>query len=74
MEAAEYVGLRLGREIHQRVAAHEQVDVGDRRVLDQVVASEDHAAPQILAEYESLIGLLKEALERLARNVLHLPR
>ena len=42
--------LRLGGEVHQRVAADQQVDPRDRRVLDQVVATEDDRAAQILAK------------------------
>ena len=43
VQAVEDLRLGLGVEVHQRVAAGEQVDVGDRGVLDQVVAPEDHA-------------------------------
>ena len=59
------LGLRLGGEVHERVAAHEQVDARDRRVLHEVVAAEDHAAPQVLAEHVALVGPLEEALERI---------
>ena len=45
--------LGLGVEVHQRVAADEQVEPGDRRVLDEVVAAEDHRAAQVLAERRS---------------------
>ena len=46
----EDAGLRLGVEVHQRVAAHEQVDPRDRGVLHEVVAPEDHRPAQVLAE------------------------
>ena len=41
-EARDDALLRLGVEVHQRVAAHQQIDARDRRVLRQVVAPEDH--------------------------------
>ena len=50
VEPGEDPGLGLGVEVHQRVAADQQVDPGDRGVLDQVVAAEDHRAAQVLAE------------------------
>ena len=74
VESAEDLGLSLGREVHERVSAHEQVDPRDRRVLYEVVAAEDHAAAQVLAEHVPLIGALEEPLERLARHLLELPR
>src|SRR5215471_2086241 len=49
MEAGEDAGLRLGVEIHQRVAADEQVEARDRRVLDEVVSPEDDGATQVTA-------------------------
>jgi hypothetical protein len=48
VEAGEDPRLRLGVEVHQRVAADQQVDARDRRVLDQVVPAEDHRAAQVL--------------------------
>src|SRR4029077_2332490 len=44
MEAGPDARLGLGLEIHQGVAADQQVDAGDWRVLYQVVASEDDRA------------------------------
>ena len=74
VEPPQDLRLRLGGEIHQRVAADEQVDAGDRRILDEVVAAEDHASPEVLAEHVPLIGPLEELLERVAWHVLYLPR
>ena len=64
VESAQDLRLRLGGEVHERVAADEQVDPRDRCVLDEVVAAEDHAAAQVLAEHVALVGPLEEALER----------
>ena len=53
VQAAEDLRLGLGVEVHQGVAADQQVDPGDRRVLHQVVAAEDHRAAQVLPEHEA---------------------
>ena len=54
MEAARRIaGLRLGVEVHQQVAADEQVDPRDRRVLHQVVPAEDDGASQIAVDRRS---------------------
>ena len=74
VEASQDLRLRLGGEVHQRVAAHQQIDARDRRVLDEVVAAEDHAPTQVLAKHVALIGALEEALERVRRHVLDLAR
>ena len=50
VEPVEDPGLGLGVEVHQGVAAGQQVDPRDRRVLDQVVAAEDHRAAEVLVE------------------------
>jgi hypothetical protein len=74
MKAAEDLRLRLGGEVHQRVAAHEQVDPRDRRILDEVVAPEDHPAPQVLAKDVALVGALEEPVQGVARDVFELAR
>lgn len=63
MEPLEDLGLGLGVEVHQRVAADQQVDPGDRRVLDEVVAPEDHRTAQVLAEAVPAALQLEELLE-----------
>ena len=73
VEPAQDPRLRLGVEVHERVAADEQVDPGDRGVLHEVVAAEDHRTPEVAAERVALVGALEEALERLARHVLDRP-
>ena len=50
MEPHQDLGLCLSFEVHQGVAADEQVDARDRRVLHQVVPAEDHRPPQLVAE------------------------
>ena len=42
-----------GVEVHERVAADEQVDARDRRVVNEVVAAEDHRPAKVLAEHEA---------------------
>ena len=46
MQAVQDVSLGVAVHVHQRVAACQQVDAGDRGVLDQVVATEDDGAPE----------------------------
>ena len=55
VEVAQDVRLRLRIEVHQRVAADEQVQPRDRRVLDEVVAAEDQRSPQVGAERVALV-------------------
>ena len=50
VEVGEDAGLCIGVEVHEHVAADEQVEPGDGSVLHQVVAPEDHRAAQVVAE------------------------
>ena len=46
VQAREDVGLGLRVEVHQGVAAGDEIDAGDGRITGQVVATEDHATAQ----------------------------
>ena len=70
MEARQNPRLGLGVEVHQAVAADQQVHPGDRRVLDQVVAAEDHRAPQLLVEDVPIVLALEVLLQQRRRDVL----
>src|SRR3954447_382440 len=72
VQAAEDLRLRLGVEVHQRVAADQEIDAGDRRVDGEVVATEDDVPPQVLAEVVVLIVTLEVALEQIVGNGLDL--
>src|SRR6478752_3139288 len=50
VQPRQHPSLRLRVEIHQRIAAGEQVDAGDRRVVNEIMPPEDHLPAQILAE------------------------
>jgi hypothetical protein len=50
VEARQDTALHLRGEVHERVAADQQVDPRDGGVLDEVVAAEDHRAAQLLTE------------------------
>ncbi len=50
VKAGQDPALGLGVEVDQRVATDQQVEPGDGRVLDQVVAPEDDAAPEVVVE------------------------
>ena len=67
VEVPQDPALRLGVEVHQRVAADQQVQPRDRRVADEVVAAEDDRAAEVLAERQPLVGALEVALAQLAR-------
>ncbi len=43
-------GLGLGFEVHQRVSTEEEVDAGDGRVLQKVMAAEDDRPAQVASE------------------------
>ena len=72
VEAGEDAGLGLGVEVHQGVAAHEQVDPRDRGVLHEVVAPEDHRPAQVLAEDVPAARVVEVPLEQLGRDAAHL--
>ena len=46
VQPTQNTALSVDVEVHQRVAAKQQVDVGNRRVLDQIVPPEDHRTPE----------------------------
>src|SRR5262245_11488463 len=53
MEASQTTGLHLGIEIHQRIAAYQQVQVRYRRILDQVVTAKDDRPTQVRAKHKA---------------------
>lgn len=61
MQTSQHVSLRLGVEIHQGVTTHQEIDAGDRRILDQIVTAEDHRTPQVLVESVATVDLFKIA-------------
>jgi len=50
--------LRLGVEVHQGVAAQQQVGVRDRRVLEKVVAAEDERPAHVGADHPPLAAVV----------------
>src|SRR6266566_6859837 len=54
MEPSEDSALRLRGEVDERVAADQQVEPRDRRVLREVVPPEDHRATECGAKNKSL--------------------
>ncbi len=42
--------LQLAIEIDQEIAAGDQIDAGERRILEQAVAGEQHDVAQFLAD------------------------
>ena len=69
VEVADDPPLRLGVEIHERVPADEQVDSRDRRVLDDVVAAEDHTATEVLPDRVPPVVVIEVAVAQLLGNV-----
>ena len=75
VESLEDPRLGLAVEVHQCVAARQEVDPRDRGVLDQVVPAEDHRAAKLLVEQIPAAVLLDEVFrQQLGRDVLHLAR
>jgi len=54
MKTRQDARLDLGVEVHQRVAAEDQAHARDRRVVNEIVPAEDHRAPQILVQHETV--------------------
>ena len=59
VEPGENVALTLGIEIHQRVAADDQVEVRDRRIAHQVMPAEDHTVAQVAVEAKAAVYTVK---------------
>src|SRR2546423_10596152 len=74
MESVENASLRLRIEIHERISADQQIDFGDRGIVNQIVAAENHAASQRLLEIEPPVLALKVSPAHLLRDVLHFLR
>jgi hypothetical protein len=72
VEARQHPALRLGVEVHQRIAADQKVDARNRCVLNQVVAAEDHRPAQVLVEHEPIVLRRKVLLEPRCRHGRHL--
>ena len=56
MKAGDDARLRLGVEVHQRVAADEQIEPRYRRIMNEIETTEDHRAAQ-LRFHRELIGV-----------------
>ena len=55
------LGFRV--QVHQGVPAGEQIDPGDRRVVDEVVPAEDHLSAQVLTEDVKPVAALEILLQ-----------
>ncbi|GAA3397059.1 hypothetical protein GCM10020369_75910 [Cryptosporangium minutisporangium] len=68
IEPGQYSRLRLGVEVHQHVAAGQQVDAADRGVLDEVVPPEIALRRRSFGEDETRAFALEIALQELTGN------
>ena len=68
VETVDDLGLGLDIEVHQRVAADQQVQARDRGITGDVVAAEDHPAAQVRAEGELGAVLLEVFAPQLGRQ------
>src|ERR1044071_5303162 len=66
--------LRYCIEIHQGISTDEQVDTRDRRVLYEIIATENYESAQILPEHVSAVLTLEVFFEQLRGNGIHLLR
>src|SRR5581483_4180283 len=67
VEGGEDASLRRRVEVHERVAGDEEVDARDRRILDEVVAAEDHRPAKVAAERVGAVHRLEVLLAQLGR-------
>ena len=70
LAAGQHLRLGLGVEVHQGVAADQQVDARDRGVLDQVVPAEDDRPSELLVEGEPILLPVEVPLQELRGDVL----
>src|SRR5207248_9748894 len=47
MKTRDDARLRFCVEVHQRISANQQVQAGDRRIVNEVESAEDHRAAQL---------------------------
>ena len=66
--------LQRGIEVNQQVAADQQVDPGNRRVVDDVVTAEDDAFPQVAMEDVVAVDMLEVFGEQIGRNTVDFAR
>ena len=59
-------------EIHQRVAAHEQIHARDRRIVEQVVAAEDDRAAKVFLEDGAAAAAIEVLGAEALRQAFHL--
>jgi len=71
VKASQDFGLGFGIEIHQGVAAHQQVNPGDGRISNEVMTTKDHRAAQVLAKGIVAVRAFKVTLSSSA-GTLHL--
>ncbi|MGC4120345.1 MAG: hypothetical protein QM765_38340 [Myxococcales bacterium] len=69
MEQRDELLLQLAREVDEQVAAGEQVELGERRVHDDVLRREHHHLADLLADPEAALLLDEEAAQALGRDV-----
>src|SRR5437867_3644678 len=70
VEQTVHVFLDIGLEVDQQVAAHDEVETGERWVLDQVVDGEETHLPDFLRDLIHMIVPDEESLQALRRDVL----
>ena len=70
VEQTVHVLLDIGLEINQQVAAHDEVETGERRVLDQVVDGKETHLADFLRDLVHVIVPDEESLQALRRDVL----
>ena len=74
MQTGKNDALGIGLQVDQQVAADQQVDPGDGRVTDHVVAAEDDAFAQFALKHVVVVGSLEIAFQQRLRNGFDLAR
>ena len=73
MKASQDPRLSFCIEIHQGVAARQQIHVGDGSILNQIMAAEDDGAPEVGAEDVAARHAFKVFMPEVFRHGLDLP-
>src|SRR5215470_8873958 len=62
MKSRENASLGVGVEVHQGVATHEQVEMRDGSVMDQIVTAKNDGASEVALEDQFTVEAFEEAL------------
>src|SRR5205085_124592 len=71
MEKGQQTFLQIHFEIDQQVTARNQIQLGERRILDEAVRRKNAELPHFLAHLVAVLFLAKKAAQTFRRNLFH---